>query len=79
VNPALVTELGYGYVDPIQCVPVCRKQTHQQTMCAAWAQQHEVHTSVVRPFHTYGPGMMLNDGRVFADFVADVLACVTCS
>jgi UDP-glucuronate decarboxylase len=28
----------------------------------------------VRPFHTYGPGMALDDGRVFADFVADVVA-----
>ncbi len=29
---------------------------------------------IVRPFHTYGPGMALNDGRVFADFVADAVA-----
>jgi nucleoside-diphosphate-sugar epimerase len=42
-------------------------------MCAAWAEQYGVHTSVVRPFHTYGPGMDLDDGRVFADFVRDVV------
>lgn len=42
-------------------------------MCSAWAQQHGLHTIVVRPFHTYGPGMALDDGRVFADFVADVV------
>jgi UDP-glucuronate decarboxylase len=29
---------------------------------------------IVRPFHTYGPGMRLDDGRVFADFVRDVVA-----
>jgi UDP-glucuronate decarboxylase len=72
----LVTELDYGYVDPIQ-VRSCYAESKRigETMCAAWAQQHKVHASVVRPFHTYGPGMMLDDGRVFADFVADVLAC----
>ncbi|NDD11727.1 MAG: NAD-dependent epimerase/dehydratase family protein [Betaproteobacteria bacterium] len=62
VNPDQpVTERDYGYIDPIQ-VRSC-------------AQQHGLHASVVRPFHTYGPGMILNDGRVFADFVGDVVAC----
>lgn len=76
VNPEQpVTELDYGYVDPIQ-VRSCYAESKRigETMCAAWAQQHELHASVVRPFHTYGPGMMLDDGRVFADFVADVVA-----
>lgn len=70
-----VTEVDYGYVDPIQ-VRSCYAESKRigETMCAAWAQQHGLHTSVVRPFHTYGPGMMLDDGRVFADFVADVVA-----
>lgn len=77
VNPELpVTERDYGYIDPIQ-VRSCYAESKRigETMCAAWAQQHNVHASVVRPFHTYGPGMKLDDGRVFADFVADVLAC----
>ena len=30
-------------------------------------------TYIVRPFHTYGPGLQANDGRVFADFVFSVL------
>jgi UDP-glucuronate decarboxylase len=45
-----------------------------ETMCASWSHQYKVPTRIVRPFHTYGPGMSLNDGRVFADFVADVVA-----
>ena len=69
------TELEYGYLDPIQ-VRSCYAESKRvcETMCAAWAQQHGLHTGVVRPFHTYGPGMALDDGRVFADFVADVVA-----
>ena len=42
-------------------------------MCVAWAHQYGVPAKIVRPFHTYGPGMRLDDGRVFADFVADVV------
>ena len=77
VNPDQpVTERDYGYIDPIQ-VRSCYAESKRigETMCAAWAQQHGLHASVVRPFHTYGPGMILNDGRVFADFVGDVVAC----
>jgi UDP-glucuronate decarboxylase len=71
----LVGEQDYGYLDPMN-VRSCYAESKRigETMCAAWAQQHGLHTSVVRPFHTYGPGMALDDGRVFADFVADVVA-----
>lgn len=71
----LVGEQDYGYLDPMN-VRSCYAESKRigETMCAAWAQQYGLHTSVVRPFHTYGPGMALDDGRVFADFVADVVA-----
>jgi UDP-glucuronate decarboxylase len=70
-----ITERDYGYLDPIQ-VRSCYAESKRigETMCAAWSKQYGLHTSVVRPFHTYGPGMALNDGRVFADFVSDVVA-----
>jgi UDP-glucuronate decarboxylase len=45
-----------------------------ENMCVAWAHQFQIPTRIVRPFHTYGPGMRLDDGRVFADFVRDILA-----
>jgi UDP-glucuronate decarboxylase len=44
-----------------------------ETMAVAWARQFGVPTRIVRPWHTYGPGMRLDDGRVFADFVRDAL------
>lgn len=70
-----VTEQDYGYLDPMQ-VRSCYAESKRmgETMCCAWALQYGLHASVVRPFHTYGPGMALDDGRVFADFVADVVA-----
>ena len=75
-NPEqMVGEQNYGYLDPMN-VRSCYAESKRigETMCVAWAQQYGLHTSVVRPFHTYGPGMALDDGRVFADFVADVVA-----
>lgn len=39
-----------------------------ETLCVAWHAQHGLPTFIVRPFHTYGPGLTRDDGRVFADF-----------
>jgi UDP-glucuronate decarboxylase len=70
-----VGELDYGYIDPMN-VRSCYAESKRigETMCVSWSKQFDLYTSVVRPFHTYGPGMALDDGRVFADFVADVVA-----
>jgi UDP-glucuronate decarboxylase len=76
LNPnQLIGEQDYGYLDPMN-VRSCYAESKRigETMCAAWGQQHGLYTSIVRPFHTYGPGMALDDQRVFADFVADVVA-----
>lgn len=70
-----IDEDTYGYLDPMN-VRSCYSESKRmgETMCVAWAKQYGLHINVVRPFHTYGPGMELDDGRVFADFVADVVA-----
>ena len=44
-----------------------------ENICICWNYQYGIPIKIVRPFHTYGPGMSLDDGRVFADFVADIL------
>lgn len=70
-----IVEIDYGYVNPM-LVRSCYAESKRvgESMCVSWSQQYNLHTNVVRPFHTYGPGMALDDGRVFADFVADVVA-----
>ena len=69
-----MAEADYGYLDPAT-VRACYAEGKRigETMCVAWAHQHGVPTRIVRPFHTYGPGVDLDDGRVFSDFVADVV------
>ena len=70
-----LTETDYGYLDPTN-VRACYAESKRmgETLCVSWHHQFGVPARIVRPFHTYGPGMDLNDGRVFADFVADILA-----
>jgi UDP-glucuronate decarboxylase len=67
-------EEDYGYLDPTT-VRACYAESKRmgENMCVSWHHQYGVPTGIVRPFHTYGPGMALDDGRVFADFVADIV------
>ena len=39
-----------------------------ENMCVCFSHQYNLHTNMVRLSHTYGPGISLDDGRVFADF-----------
>jgi UDP-glucuronate decarboxylase len=72
-NP--VKENYYGYLDPMQ-VRACYGESKRmgENICVSYHKQYGINAKVVRPFHTYGPGMALDDGRVYADFVADILA-----
>ncbi len=74
-DDAVPTDEGtFGALDPMD-VRSCYAESKRmgETMCAAWWHQHGAPAKAVRPFHTYGPGMRLDDGRVFADFVADIV------
>jgi len=64
----------YGYLDPTNlrsCYAESKRMA--ETMCISWFHQYGLPTKIVRPFHTYGFGMSLDDGRVYADFVADII------
>lgn len=67
-------ELDLGYLDP-NAVRSCYAESKRmgETTCRAYAHQYGLSTSSARIFHTYGPQMDLQDGRVFADFVRDAL------
>lgn len=69
-----ISESSYGNIDPT-LVRSCYSESKRfgETLCVSYAHQFEVPVKIVRPFHTYGPGMDLNDGRVFADFVSDIV------
>jgi UDP-glucuronate decarboxylase len=44
-----------------------------ETLCYLFAKQHDMPVAVVRPFNTYGPGMVIDDQRAPADFAKAVI------
>ena len=69
-----IKETGYGYLDCTK-VRACYGESKRmgENICVSYEAQYGVNAKIVRPFHTYGPGMALDDGRVFADFVANII------
>jgi nucleoside-diphosphate-sugar epimerase len=67
-------ELDFGYLDP-NTVRSCYAESKRmgETTCRAYAHQYGLSATCARIFHTYGPQMALDDGRVFSDFVRDAL------
>ncbi len=70
----VMTEDNYGYLDPMS-VRSCYGESKRmgESICVSYAHQYNLPIKILRPFHTYGPGMKLDDGRVFADFVKNVV------
>lgn len=75
LNKKIITEEDSGYLDPTElrsCYAESKRMA--ENMCKCWHHQYKIPTVVVRPEHTYGPTMDLeNDRRVFAEFVSDVV------
>lgn len=44
-----------------------------ETLCRAYFTEHNVKTKIVRISHTYGPGIDIDDGRIFSDFVKNII------
>lgn len=54
-------------------VLVMQKVNAWEKPCVCYSKQYGMHVNMIRLGHTYGPGCKLNDGRVFADFVKNIL------
>jgi nucleoside-diphosphate-sugar epimerase len=70
----VITEAYTGNVD-ITNVRSCYAESKRmgENMCVCWSHQYGFHVNMLRLSHTYGPGVELDDGRVFGDFVRNVL------
>jgi len=69
-----IGEGDFGFIDPMK-VRSCYGESKRmgENICISWSNQYGLPVKIIRPFHTYGPGMQLDDGRVYADFVSDVV------
>ena len=68
-----ISETDYGYLDclnPRSCYSEGKRAA--ETICASFMAQYGIDCKTPRFAHIYGPGLGLNDGRVQADFAANV-------
>lgn len=74
-NQKYFTEDGrLGFIDPL--VPrngYAEGKKAAENMCVGFKSEYGLNTKIVRLAHTYGPGMSVDDGRVQADFLKNVL------
>jgi len=76
-NPGqeIFTENGpLGQVNPL--VPrngYAEGKKAAENMCSGFKEEYNLNTKIVRLAHTYGPGMSINDGRVQADFLRNIM------
>lgn len=73
-NDSLTAEGNFGSLNPLT-IESCYSESKRmgENMCIAWFSQYKVPIKIIRPFHTYGPGIALDDGRVFADFCKNII------
>jgi len=69
-----IKEDDYGYLDPTE-VEACYNESKRmgENICVCWNYQYGIPTKVVRISYVYGPGMNLNDRRVFPAFIANIV------
>jgi nucleoside-diphosphate-sugar epimerase len=69
-----IKEDTFGYLNCAK-VRACYGESKRmgENICVSYHAQYGLNARIVRPFHTYGPGMALDDGRVFADLVSNIV------
>jgi UDP-glucuronate decarboxylase len=67
-------ENDFYYLDPMD-VRSCYAEGKRcgETMCASYGYEFGVPVKIGRLAHSYGPGLDFEDGRVFADFVGNIV------
>lgn len=67
-------EITFGSLNPASvrsCYAESKRMT--ETMAVSWHHQYAIPTKIARLYHTYGPRLKLKDGRVFSDFIANIV------
>lgn len=70
-----ITETYNGNVDPLGPRSAYQESKRfSETLCSLYWRARGVNTVIARLFHTYGPRLSLNDGRVIPEFIRRTLA-----
>ena len=75
VDKEFLTEEDFGYLDPLDirnCYAESKRMGEQ--LCKCYFHQYKTPTKIVRPDHTYGPTIDIeNDQRVFSEFIQNII------
>lgn len=73
-DEAPLTEEKMGYLNPL-AVRSSYSESKQmvENLCVAYHSEYQVPVKIVRLTQTFGPGVAVNDGRVFAEFARCVM------
>ena len=67
-------ESTFGYLDNTLPESIYLESKRMaETICIAYKNQYKIPISIIRPSISYGPGITLNDGRSFADFINNII------
>lgn len=69
-----IDETYTGNVDIVN-VRSCYAESKRlgENMCVCYSHQYKIPVNMIRLSHTYGAGVLLDDGRVFGDFVKNII------
>lgn len=69
-----IKEDCFGSLNPMD-LATCYVESKRmgENMCVAWMHQYGVPVKIVRPSITYGPGLKLDNGRSFEDFISNIV------
>ncbi len=74
LDKAAIVESEFGKLDPMNPrSSYAESKRMGESLCVSWFKQKDIHAKVVRPFHTYGPGLRKDDGRVYANFIYSIV------
>jgi len=69
-----ISENIYGSLDPtLISNSYLESKRMGENLCYAWYSQKNIPIQIVRPSITYGPGIQLDDGRSYADFISNIV------
>ena len=69
-----IPEEQYGGLDPTKLANCYLESKRMgENLCIAWYEEDNVPIQIVRPAITYGPGVPLDDGRSYADFINSII------
>ncbi len=74
LNASHIDESLYGSINPKNSrsiYPLSKKLAEAYTILKS--ELYKLNLNIVRPFHIYGPGMNLNDGKIHSDLISSII------